>query len=98
MIGDAHFLGVSLIFLKKEGVTVSIKYVFAFILPGIVVVLFSRVTYSRFLGLVLAVALITASVYRGYTDSFVLIVVDAFSMTFGFWYSARMLEKTRKKA
>jgi general stress protein CsbA len=75
-----------------------IKYLSALFLPGIVVVLFSRVTYSRVIGLVLTVALIAASVYKGYTDSLMLIVVDAFSLTVGFWYSNRMIERTRKKA
>ena len=74
------------------------KYLCALLLPGIVATLFSRVTYNRVIGLILAVALIAASVYKGYTDSLLLIVVDAFSLTVGFWYSARMLEKTSKKA
>lgn len=74
-----------------------IKYLSAFILPGIFVVLFSRVTFNRVLGLILMVALISASVYKGYTDHISLIVVDAFSITAGFWYSDRMLENLRKK-
>ena len=73
-----------------------IKYISAFLLPGIVVILFSRVTFNHVVGLVLTVALIAASVYKGYTDSWMLIVVDAFSLTVGFWYSNRMLEKTKK--
>ncbi len=75
-----------------------IKYLSALLLPGIVVILFSRVTYNHVIGLVLTVALIAASVYKGYTDSWWLIVVDAFSLTVGFWYSTRMVEKTKKKA
>ncbi|MGJ7920234.1 CsbA family protein [Neobacillus sp. LXY-4] len=75
-----------------------IKYLSALILPGIVVVLFSRVTYNHVIGLVLTVALIAASVYKGYTDSWLLIIVDAFSLTAGFWYSTSMIEKTRKRA
>ena len=74
-----------------------IKYLSAFILPGIFVVLFSRVTFNRVLGLILMVALISASVYKGYTDHISLIVVDAFSLTAGFWYADRMLEKLQKK-
>ena len=74
-----------------------IKYLSAFILPGMFVVLFSRVTFNRVLGLILMVALISASVYKGYTDHISLIVVDAFSITAGFWYSDRMLENLRKK-
>jgi general stress protein CsbA len=91
VINRPHF------FSKKEGVAMVVKYLSALLLPGFVVILFSRVTYNHFIGLVLTVALIAASVYKGYTDSWLLIFVDAFSLTAGFWYSARMIEKTRKK-
>lgn len=70
-----------------------VKYLSAFILPGLLVVLFSRVTYNRVIGLVLTVALIAASVYKGYTDTMWLIVIDAFSLTAGFWYAEKMREK-----
>ena len=62
----------------------------AFIMPGLLVLLFSRVTYNRVIGLILTVALIAASVYKGYTDTFYLIVIDAFSLTAGFWLAAKM--------
>ncbi|MDF1510568.1 CsbA family protein [Robertmurraya sp. DFI.2.37] len=71
------------------------KVVMALLLPGILVVLFTRVTYNRYIGLILTVALITASVYKGYTNSFLLIVIDAFSLTTGFWYAQRMAQKVR---
>ena len=58
-----------------------IKYLSALFLPGLLVLLFTRVTYNRVLGLILMVALIATSVYKGYTNSFGLIVVDAFSLT-----------------
>ncbi|WP_462411365.1 CsbA family protein [Neobacillus sp. Marseille-QA0830] len=70
-----------------------IKYLSALILPGVMVMLFARVTYNRLIGLVLTVALIAASVYKGYTDAFSLIVVDAFSLTAGFWLAAKMKPK-----
>jgi len=70
-----------------------IKYLSALILPGLLVMLFSRVTYNRLIGLVLTVALIAASVYKGYTNAFPLIVVDAFSLTAGFWLAAKMKPK-----
>jgi general stress protein CsbA len=75
-----------------------IKYLSAFFLPGMFVVLFSRVTLNRVIGLLLMVALITASVYKGYTNHLSLIIVDAFSLTAGFWYADRMLGNYRKKA
>ncbi|WP_141432970.1 CsbA family protein [Bacillus sp. 03113] len=73
-----------------------LKYLSALFFPGLLVLLFGRVTYSSVIGLVLTVALIAGSVYKGYTDSFALIVVDAFSLTVGFWYSRRMKGRTRQ--
>ena len=65
------------------------KYLAALFFPGLLVILFSKATYYPFIGLVLTVALIAASVYRGYTDTFLLIVMDAFSMTIGYMISRR---------
>lgn len=62
-------------------------------MPGLLVLLFTRVTYNRVIGLVLTVALIAASVYKGYTNTFLLIVIDAFSLTAGFWLAAKMKPK-----
>ena len=70
-----------------------IKYLLALFLPGLLVLLFTRVTYNRVLGLILMVALIATSVYKGYTNSFWLIVVDAFSLTVGFWIADRMKKR-----
>ncbi|WP_425458057.1 DUF2198 family protein [Bacillus rubiinfantis] len=67
-----------------------IRFLSGLILPGLLVLLFTRVTYNRVIGLVLTVALIAASVYKGYTNTFLLIVVDAFSLTVGFWLAAKM--------
>jgi len=74
-----------------------IEYLSALILPGLLVLLFTRVTYNRLIGLVLTVALIAASVYKGYTNTFVLIVIDAFSLTAGFWLAAKMKPRAVKK-
>ena len=63
------------------------KFLLALIMPGLLVVFFTRATYNRVLSLILTVALITASAYKGYTDTMWLIVVDAFSLTVGFWYA-----------
>ncbi|MED4204539.1 DUF2198 family protein [Neobacillus mesonae] len=75
---------------------VIIRYLSGLILPGLLVLLFTRVTYNRIIGLVLTVALIAASVYKGYTNSFILIVVDALSLTAGFWLAAKMKPRTPK--
>ena len=67
-----------------------IRYLSALILPGLLVLLFTRVTYNRLIGLALTVGLIAASAFKGYTNTFPLIVVDAFSLTAGFWLAAKM--------
>ncbi|WP_335871592.1 CsbA family protein [Bacillus sp. 2205SS5-2] len=74
------------------------KVLLAIFLPGLLVVFFARVTYSHFVALALTVALITASVYKGYTDTWLLIVVDAASLTAGFWYANQMRLKAKKSA
>jgi general stress protein CsbA len=77
---------------------VALKYLSALLLPGLLVMLFTRVTYNHVIGLILTVALIAASVYKGYTDSWGLIVVDAFSLTAGFWYAQIMKQRAKKRA
>ncbi|MFD0050175.1 CsbA family protein [Actinomycetes bacterium NPDC127524] len=73
-----------------------IKIFSALFLPGLLVMLFSRVTYNRVVGLILTVALIAASAYKGYTHTWWLITIDAFSLTAGFWLSSSM-KKTNTK-
>jgi general stress protein CsbA len=75
-----------------------VEYLAALIMPGLLVLLFTRVTYNRLIGLALTVALIAASAYKGYTNSFPLITVDAFSLTGGFWLAAKMKPKIMKKS
>jgi general stress protein CsbA len=74
-----------------------LKYLSALLLPGFMVVFFTRVAYNHILALVLTVALIAASVYKGYTDSFLLIVIDAFSLTLGFYFANQMMKRNRKQ-
>ncbi|RLQ96718.1 CsbA family protein [Falsibacillus albus] len=69
------------------------KVISAIFLPGLLVILFSRVTYNRIIGLILTVALIAASAYKGYTHTFPLIVIDAASLTLGFYYAEKILKK-----
>lgn len=75
-----------------------IQFLSAFILPGLLVLLFARVTYNRIIGLVLTIALIAASAYKGYTNNILLIVIDAFSLTAGFWLAAKMKPRAVKKS
>jgi len=72
------------------------KLIAGLILPGLLVVLFTRVTYNRYVGLILTSALIVASAYKGYTHSWPLIIIDAFSLTAGFWYAGKMTKKHKK--
>jgi general stress protein CsbA len=69
----------------------------ALIMPCLLVLLFTRVTYNRVIGLILTVALITASVYRGYTHTWPVMIMDAFSLTFGFWLAAVMKKRAAAK-
>lgn len=71
-------------------------YLAALIFPGLLVLLFTRVAYNRVLALVLTVALIAASAYKGYTNSLLLIVIDSFSLTAGFWLSHRLIKRAAK--
>lgn len=72
------------------------KFLLALFAPAILVVFFTRVTYHHVIGLVLTLSLVTASVYAGYTHHWALYVVDSFSLTVGFWYAKRMVERARE--
>ncbi|WP_301107813.1 CsbA family protein [Sporosarcina sp.] len=72
------------------------KLLFATLLPGILVVFFTRVTFHHVVGLILTLALIAASVYAGYTHNWLLYVADAVSLTAGFWFATRMVRTARK--
>lgn len=74
------------------------KLMLALLLPGLLVIFFTRVTFHHIVGLVLTVALIAASVYAGYTHNWLLYVADALSLTVGFWYATRMVTKARQHA
>lgn len=75
-----------------------IEFLSALILPGLLVLLFTRVTYNRVIGLILTVGLITASVYKGYTHTWPVMIIDAFSLTAGFWYAVRLKQRVIKKS
>lgn len=72
------------------------KILLALFLPGLLVVLFTRITFSHIVALMLTVALITASVYAGYTHTWLLYVIDAFSLTAGFWYATGMMKRGKR--
>lgn len=74
------------------------KVIAAIFLPALLVVFFARVTYSSVVGLVITVALITASAYKGFTHTWYVNIIDAASLTVGFWYSRRMLQNLKTKS
>lgn len=69
------------------------KMLLALFFPALLVILFTRITYNRFVALGLAIALIAASVYAGYTTPPILYVMDAFSLTVGFWITSQMINQ-----
>lgn len=73
------------------------KFILALFLPGLLVILFTRITFSHIVALILTVALITASVYAGYTHTWLLYVIDALSLTIGFWYATLMMKRGKKQ-
>ncbi|AHI56915.1 CsbA family protein [Listeria ivanovii] len=68
----------------------------ALIFPCLLMILFARITYNRYVALLLMVILIAASAKLGYTSSYWLIIVDAFSMTIGFILATYMLRRLKK--
>jgi general stress protein CsbA len=81
---------------KQEDMMVD-KMILALFMPALLVLLFSRVTYNQFLGVILTVALIAASAYKGYTHTWGLIIMDAFSITAGLWLANRMMKGLKVK-
>ncbi len=69
------------------------KMVLALFVPALLVLLFTRITFNRYVALILAIALIAASVYAGYTSPPLIFVIDAFSLTVGFWLASKMKHK-----
>ncbi len=66
------------------------KMMLALFLPALLVLLFTRITFNRYVAFILAIALIAASVYAGYTSPPIIFVIDAFSLTVGFWLASKM--------
>jgi len=73
------------------------KIILALFLPGLLVVLFTRITFSHIVSLLLTVALIAASVYAGYTHNWLLYAINVVSLTLGFWYASKMMQRNRNQ-
>ncbi|TYS69961.1 DUF2198 family protein [Sutcliffiella horikoshii] len=69
------------------------KLVLALIIPALLVVLFTRVTYNLYVGTGLAVALILVSIFKGHGNEWFVIVVDVLSLVIGFLYARKMVGK-----
>jgi general stress protein CsbA len=87
--------GISLI--KEVSGQMVDKILAALFLPGILVVFFTRVTFNQIIGLILTVALIVASVYKGYTHTWTLFIIDAASLTAGYYFSNLMMARIKQK-
>lgn len=73
------------------------KILSAVFLPCLLVVFFTRITYSQVVGFILTVLLIVVSAYKGYTHTWWLIVIDAASLTAGLFLANRMVNKQKVK-
>ncbi|RAK19960.1 general stress protein CsbA [Anoxybacillus vitaminiphilus] len=71
-------------------------FIAALIVPGLLVILFTRVTYNHYVGTLLTIALLAASYFKGYTDELHEFIADIVSLTVGFLYSKKMVEKIKK--
>ncbi|RTQ94002.1 CsbA family protein [Lysinibacillus telephonicus] len=73
--------------------SIILKIILALFLPGMIVILLTRITYNHYVALLLSIALIAASVYAGYTSPPLIFVVDALSLTAGFWFATQMVQR-----
>ncbi|WP_313892518.1 CsbA family protein [Psychrobacillus sp.] len=79
-----------------ETLSLSTQVILAVFAPALLVVLFTRITFNRYVALVLTVALFAASVYAGYTHRWWIYLLDAASLTAGFWYAVQMGARNKK--
>ncbi|MBB5324286.1 general stress protein CsbA [Anoxybacillus tepidamans] len=71
-------------------------FIIALIVPCLLVLLFTRVTYNRYVGTLLTVALLVASYVKGYTNELHEILADIVSTTVGFLYAKKMVKNFKK--
>lgn len=80
-----------------ETLSLSTQIILAIFAPALLVILFTRITFNRYVALILTVALFAASVQAGYTHRWWIYLLDAASLTAGFWYSTKS-KKPKKKS
>ena len=81
-----------------EALSISTQIIFAILTPALLVVLFTRITFNHYVALILTVALFAASVYAGYTHRWWIYIIDAASLTAGFWYATNMKKQGNKQS
>ena len=79
-----------------ETLSLTTQLILAIFAPGLLVILFTRITFNQYVALILTVALFAASVYAGYTHRWWIYMVDAASLTAGFWYATQMKNRGKK--
>lgn len=70
-----------------------VKIVWALCVPGILVIFLTQITRNRFVALILAVALMAASVYAGYTSPPLIFIINAASLTIGFVVATQLQQR-----
>jgi general stress protein CsbA len=71
-------------------------FIIALIVPCLLVLLFTRVTYNHYVGTLLTIALLVASYVKGYTNELHEILADIVSTTVGFLYAEKMVKNFKK--
>lgn len=74
-----------------------IKVVLAIIMPFLLVLLFTRVSYNHYVGTALAAALLIASYMKGYTHGPSIFFIDIISLAVGFFFARKMRADLLKK-
>jgi general stress protein CsbA len=80
-----------------ESISVSTQIILAIFSPALLVILFTRITFNHYIALILTVALFAASVNAGYTHRWWIYMIDAASLTIGFWYGTHMKNRDKNK-
>lgn len=74
------------------------KAVLALVLPFLLVVFFSKVTYSHYVAITLTAALLFTSYLKGYTQTYFIIGLDVLSLVAGALYTAKKAAEETKKS
>lgn len=75
--------------------TIVGKIMLALFIPALLVIVLTRMTYNQYVALVLSISLIAASVYLGYSTPTIVFVMDAFSLTVGFFIATKMTHRLK---